>query len=235
MIRLSKQRNLAERITDRLFEAVLHGELKPGERIIETKMARQLGVGQSTFREALQALEHRGLVTKDRHTFITKHTLQDIEVLFAVRLELEPLAAALACERLTSAHFRQLELYCDEMEKARQRLDFVTVVKNDLKFHELIWQTPQVSALYRILNLVLPPLFVFLFIRHSDALSNQLNTWEEATKRGNDDHSRLIGALKQRDPVLVKEIFREVTQRSIQAMRALGAEPASTTTPKPHR
>ena len=106
MIRLPKRSNLATQITEGLFDAILRGELKPGEQIIETKMAKQLGVGQSTFREALQALEHRGLVTKNRNTFVTELTVQDVEVLFAVRLELEPLAASLACGRLTGAQIR---------------------------------------------------------------------------------------------------------------------------------
>jgi DNA-binding GntR family transcriptional regulator len=234
MIRLPKRSNLAAQITERLFQAILQGELKPGEQIIETKMARQLGVGQSTFREALQALEHRGLVTKDRGTFVTELTAQDIELLFAVRLDLEPLAASLACGRLTSTHIRQLELHLDEMKKARGRRDFTTLLRNDLAFHELIWEAPQVSTLKRILNLVLPPLFAFFFMRHSDAFSNNPSLAEETFRKEHEDHCRLLAALKEGNPDQAKITFREVIQHFLQTILELRAGPAPGTSSQPH-
>jgi DNA-binding GntR family transcriptional regulator len=207
-----------------MFEAILQGELKPGERIIETKMAAQLGVGQSTFREALQALEHRGLVTKDRGTFVTKLTVQDVNLLFVVRLELEPLAASLACGRLSSKQFQQLEFHLDEMKKARQRQNFTTLLKNDLAFHQLIWEAPQVRTLKRILGLVLPPLFAFFFMRHSHAFSDDPTLAEETFRKEHEDHSRLLAALKEGDPEQAKMIFREVIRHFRQTILQLRSE-----------
>ena len=129
---------------------ILEGELKPGERIIETKMAKQLGVGQSTFREALQALERNGLLTKNHGTFVTRLTLQDLEIMYSVRLHLEPLAASMACGKLTSKHIGQLKLFLDEMKEARLRRDFATVVKNDVAFHQVIWEVPQVCDFSKV-------------------------------------------------------------------------------------
>jgi DNA-binding GntR family transcriptional regulator len=216
MIRLARRSNLAAQITERLFEAILQGELKPGERIIETKMARQLGVGQSTFREALQALEHRGLITKDRGTFVTRLTLQDFEALFTVRLELEPLAASMACGKLTCKHIRQLEFFLREMKKARQRRDFITLVKNDIAFHQLIWELPQVSSLNRILNLVLSPLFAFSLNTLFHASSDDLSLVEERFEREYEDHCRLLTALREGKPDEVKREFRIIMQRYLQ-------------------
>jgi DNA-binding GntR family transcriptional regulator len=224
MIRLTKRSNLAEQITGRLFEAILQGELKPGERIIETKMASQLGVGQSTFREALQALEHRGLVTKDHGTFVTKLTPQDVELLFTVRLALEPLAASMACGKLTPTQIGQLELFLDEMKRARQRRDFPTLLRNDLAFHELIWEAPQVGTLKRILNLVLPPLFAFFFMRHAHAFSNDPALAEETFRKEHEDHCRLLAALKKGKPEEAKQTFQEVNQQFLQTILELRAE-----------
>ena len=97
MLQIAKK-NLRRQLADRLFEAILEGELRPGERLAEVRLARQLGVGQSTLREALQELEYRGLLTKNenRGTFVTKLTTQKVNEIYAVRLELEPLAASLA-------------------------------------------------------------------------------------------------------------------------------------------
>jgi len=216
MIELAKRSNLADQITDRLFEAILQGELKPGERIIETKMAQQLGVGQSTFREALQALEHRGLVTKDRGTFVTRLTLADFETLFAVRLELEPMAAAMACSKLTDEHIRQLERLLDEMKEARQRRDFIALVKIDIAFHQLIWELPQVTSLNRLLNLVLSPLFAFALSTLFRNYAEDLSQVEARFEREHEEHCLLLEALREGKPEEVKRVFRSVMQRYLQ-------------------
>ena len=54
MIKAMKRGNMRSRLTAHLFDAILHGELRPGDRIVEGKLARQLQIGQSTLREALQ-------------------------------------------------------------------------------------------------------------------------------------------------------------------------------------
>ena len=233
MIKLPKHRSLATRVTERLFEAVLQGDLKPGQRIIETKMAKQLGVGQSTFREALQTLEHRGLVTKNRRTFITKNTIQDIEVLFAVRLELEPLAASLACGRLGSTHLREIEFHLEEMKKATEQWDFSTRAKNDLAFHQVIWEAPQINALSRIMDLVMPPLFAYALIVHSDLLSREPSRAEEAFKEDDEHHCKLLAVLRARNPEHVKKTFREIIQRFLEKIKADPAPQGSSRSPQP--
>lgn len=224
MINLPKRSNLATLITEKLFEAILRGELKPGEQIIETKMAKQLGVGQSTFREALQALEHRGLITKARNTFVTEFTIPDIEVLFAVRLEVEPLAASLACGNLSDEQIRQLETHLDGMEKARLRRDFTALLRNDLVFHQLIWEAPHVQTLTRILSLVLPPLFAFFYARHSHVFSDDPDLAEETFRNEYDDHRILLQALQEGDPEKAKRTFREIIGHFRGTMLELRAE-----------
>src|ERR1051326_7319940 len=108
--------NLSADITSLLFDAILRGELGPGQRIVEGKLARELGVAQSTLREALQQLEHQGLVRKSerRGTFVTRLRVKDMEDLYLVRLELEPLAASLACTRMNSEQFEQMKAALEE-------------------------------------------------------------------------------------------------------------------------
>ena len=210
MIELAKRSNLAEQITERLFQAILTGELKPGEQIIETKMARQLGVGQSTLREALQAMEHRGLVTKNRNTFVTELSIQDVEILFAVRLELEPLAASLACGRLTEAQLQELQHHLDTMETARRQHNYAMLLTSDLAFHQVVWEAPKVETLRRFLNLILPPLFAFFYMRHSDAFAGNPALAEQTFREEHQDHRRLMAALQSNDPANAKRTFQEV-------------------------
>ena len=88
---------LGPRIASKVLEEILLGGLKPGERIKEATMAKQLDVGRSTFLEALQALEGSGLVIRERLTLVAQPTLEDALILFAVQGRSEPFAAAESC------------------------------------------------------------------------------------------------------------------------------------------
>ena len=81
-----------------LKEAIISGEIRSGEQIVEGKLAQQLGVGQGVIREALIELEHNGFVqrTPFSGTQVAKLTLLDAQQIFDIRIELEPLAFFLA-------------------------------------------------------------------------------------------------------------------------------------------
>src|SRR5881628_1222320 len=61
---LGRKEPIAEQIATVIRKLIISGDLNPGERIIESRVAKQLGVGQPTVREALVALEHQGLVVR---------------------------------------------------------------------------------------------------------------------------------------------------------------------------
>src|SRR5580658_4018581 len=128
---------LPKRIASRLSEAIFQGELKPGDRILEAKVARQLGLAQGTLREALRELEHQGLVTKHGHggTFVSKLTISEINDIYLVRRELEPLAAMLWHQRSKPEEFVQLSKIFADMEIAGKDRDFARLVKADFDFH----------------------------------------------------------------------------------------------------
>src|SRR5712692_113781 len=161
MVRPLKRGTLRRRVAAHLHDAILHGELRPGERIVEGKLARELRVAQGTLREALQELEHQGLVTKhdNRGTFVSELTTREIEDIYIVRCALEPLAAALACERLTPEHLAQLNTQVEKMKNAGEAHDFVELLKADLDFHRLIWKLSGNGPIERALNVVCPPVF----------------------------------------------------------------------------
>src|SRR3954451_2944304 len=79
-----------------ILAEILSGRLRPGERLLEARLSKELGVSQATVNVALQDLHNQGLVTKlmNRSTNVSRYTLEDIERLFTVRMLLEPAAAA---------------------------------------------------------------------------------------------------------------------------------------------
>src|SRR5215471_15935810 len=84
-------------------EAILSGVIQPGESIVESKVAQQLGAGIPLIREALTELEHQGYVQKVPYkgTTITKLERSDVEQIFRLRTELESLAVEWAKENVT--------------------------------------------------------------------------------------------------------------------------------------
>lgn len=202
-----KRANLRSRLTVHIFDAILHGVLRPGERIVEGKLARQLGVAQTTLREALQALEHQGLLTKQDHrgTFVTKLSTKEIEDIYCLRIELEPLAAAQAAPRLTEEHHAQLEHVLEKMRTAAEQRDFVELLKSDLAFHQLVWKLSGNRFLERALNAVCPPLFAcYLLLLFSG------DTYDFA--KDYDEHRVLLAALRKGGPEDVRRAFREITE-----------------------
>ena len=202
-----KRSNLRTHLTSQLFDAILHGELRPGDRIVEGKLARELGVAQTTLREALQQLEYQGLVTKSdrRGTFVTKLTVKEMEGLYVVRLELEPLAAALACERMKPEHFGQLEHTLEEMREAGGKQAFVKLLKADLSFHKLIWKFSGNPYLEKALNAVCPPLFASYMMRLASG-----DLYDFA--KDHEEHSALLATLRKGGPQAVRQAFRAMTE-----------------------
>jgi DNA-binding GntR family transcriptional regulator len=202
-----KRSSLRTHLTSQLFDAILRGELRPGERIVEGKLARELGVAQSTLREALQQLEYQGLVTKSdrRGTFVTNLTVKEMEGLYVVRLELEPLAAALACERMIPEHFGQLEHTLEEMREAGGEQAFVRLLKADLSFHQLIWKFSGNPYLEKALNVVCPPLFASYMMR---VVSGDFYDFA----KDDEEHAALLATLRKGGPQTVRNAFRAMTE-----------------------
>ena len=223
MIKPVQHGSLKKRVTSHLFDAIVTGELAPGERILEGKVAKQLHVSHGTLREALQELEHQGLVTKyeKRGTFVTNLTFQDLEDIHVVRLQLEPLAGMLAYQRMKPDDFSQLEKLVETMRVTGERGEFVELCKADLSFHRLIWNRSGNRSLDKALNLVCIQTFAFDLIRLYSA-----ETYDFA--KAYEEHCELLDVLKKGGPEEVKKTFQEMLKvfraQDIRNIRALEAE-----------
>jgi DNA-binding GntR family transcriptional regulator len=216
-----------------LLDAMLLGKLKPGARIKQAAIANKLGIGAGTFHEALQALADCGLITRKNGTRVTVHTVEDAKILFAVRDRLEPLLAAAACQRLTPAQARQIELHLHKMKRAMLRRDFSTFLKHDLAFHECIWKVPQMPTLDRMCGLVLPPLFVFLRAWYSREFGQNPARAGETLRKVHEDHMKLLAVLKAGDPKEARDTFARVIRNYWQSVSDLGTKPTATRSPQP--
>ena len=165
---LGRRAPISEQIAGSIRKMIVAGDLQPGERIVESRIAREIGVGQPTVREALVALEHQGLVTRraNQGCIVTSLTRAEICQLIRVRAELETLAVELAVESATDDEISSLFSLTASMKDAAAARDPQQFFDHDLSFHQALWNLSHNSFLPRLLEQALAPLLAFLFIRN---------------------------------------------------------------------
>jgi DNA-binding GntR family transcriptional regulator len=129
-----------ERIIELLREAVVSGELKPGQPLIETDIATQLGVSRAPLREALQVLSHEGLLETlpYRGTIVRNLSRADIEELYSFRALLETFALRRIIEQRNPDHVALLRTHFQAMLEAAQLGDVRAVNEHDRAFHDTL-------------------------------------------------------------------------------------------------
>jgi DNA-binding GntR family transcriptional regulator len=111
---------LRAQIKDVILQRIVEGSLEPGSRIVETRIAQELGVSQAPVREALRDLEQLGCVVHEpnRGCSVRAFSAEELLEAFPVRAALEALAARLAAERITTAELAELDELLERMRRA---------------------------------------------------------------------------------------------------------------------
>ena len=145
---------LRDVVFNTLRQAILRGELKPGERLMEIQLANKLGVSRTPIREAIRKLELEGLVLMIPRkgaevAEITEKSLRDV---LAVRRALEELAVQLACEKITKEEIRELERVAKEFQQVVNSSDITEIAEVDVCFHDIIYTATDNQKLIQLLN-----------------------------------------------------------------------------------
>ena len=137
-----------------LRNAIITGELQPGERLMETQLAEKLGVSRTPIREAIRKLELEGLVVMvpRKGAQVAQFTEKDIQDVLEVRAALEALAAKLACRRMDDRAFLKLQLAIAEYSYAAKNKDLETMIEKDVEFHDIICNATQNDQLIQLFN-----------------------------------------------------------------------------------
>lgn len=145
---------LRDVVFNTLRKAILRGELKPGERLMEIQLANKLGVSRTPIREAIRKLELEGLVLMIPRkgaevAQITEKNMQDV---LEVRKALEELAVQLACERVTEEQIEEMKEAAEEFRKVLKSGDVTKIAEADVKFHDVIFAATNNQRLVTLLN-----------------------------------------------------------------------------------
>ena len=147
--------NLRDQIERQVRDAILQGKFKPGERLVESVIADQLGVSRPPVREVLSALEREGLVVNvpRKGNFVLDFTAKDIEEIYSLRLLVEVGALRRAITRFMEQDLAEMQQIVNSLGEAADRQDGADkMVSLDLAFHEHICRAADHSRMYAAWN-----------------------------------------------------------------------------------
>jgi len=141
------------RVSKEIEEAILSGQFKPRERLVEMDLISRFGVSRTVIREALKRLEAKGLVraTPYRGVMVADLTVEEIEEIYFVRTELEKIAARLVLKNITQEEIQNLKKFLKEVER-HLRSKTHQMIEIDSEFHRMIFKACRNSYLYEMID-----------------------------------------------------------------------------------
>jgi DNA-binding GntR family transcriptional regulator len=186
-----------------LHDAILSAQLRPGERLIEERLAQQLGASRTPLREAIQKLEQEGLVVRlpSGGVMVSRLDPEELVNLYTIRIALEALAAGLAAQQITPQELNAMRLLNDQFQFKREQTDLVSVLVAGREFHRLIWVASRNLKLVEIL----------------DGVTSQINRYRMISvvwrpKEALEEHHSIIEALAAGEPDLAELLIRTHVQ-----------------------
>lgn len=198
---------LSDQVKDRILQWILEGELAPGSRIIETRIARELGVSQAPVREALRDLTTLGVVEMQPYKGARVRQPDKAELVEAmeVRGELEALAARQAASRITPRALEELEALIKEMHSLAEAGDAHGHAINNTRFHATIVQAAANATLQRLWSMLEP---------YAHTYVTAMTPGSDLVWLG-DRHIAIVDALRAGDPDLAAETMRHHAQQAV--------------------
>ncbi len=194
--------------------AILKGDLKPGERLMELQLASKLGVSRTPIREAIRMLEQEGLaVTIPRKgAEVAKMTEKDMEDVLEIRLSLEGLAVRLSCEKITAGTLQELKVAMDEFEEKTKGGQFVEIAKADVKFHDILYQASNNPKLQQLLSNLREQMYRYRVEYLKD---------DSIYPRLIEEHQKMYEALKAKDSALAVSYVERHLHNQAEAVKKI--------------
>ena len=199
---------LRDVVFNTLREAILRGDLQPGERLMELQLADKLGVSRTPIREAIRMLEQEGLaVTVPRKgAEVAKMTLKGMEDVLEIRGALDELAVELACERITEEQLNDLEKRKQDFEVSLKSGNLKQIAEADVHFHDVIYDATCNPKLINLLNNLREQIYRYR-VEYIKKAENHPILMEE--------HEAIYKALSKRDKQAAKAaIYRHVENQA---------------------
>lgn len=230
---IQRSQSLREQIYETVRKAILAGKFTAGERLVETRLAKELQVSRTPIREALRQLQREYLLTEDTSGRLCVATLSvsDAIHLYDCRIALEQLSVAQACQNATPAQLKKLYSLVQEAEQAfpqqssdlASKVDYSRLLQIDYQFHHLIAESSHNPWLVFLLD----QLFDKMALLRIRTLQQNLGVLEIRS-----EHHRIYEAIAQGNPQIAAETIKDhliaskarVVQEIQQLEKTLAAE-----------
>lgn len=156
-------------------QAIISGNLAPGDRLREADIAAQMGISRGPVREAFNRLAQEGLIHSHpyRETVVAEmHPEQTEEIFVPIRRIIETYAAEHASEKLTEQNYQQLEALIQEMKAACREENLDELTNLDMQFHTYLIESTSNATINALWNIIITKIHARLLYQgiHHDKL-----------------------------------------------------------------
>ena len=205
-----------------LRRAIMQGDLKPGERLMEIKLANRLGVSRTPIREAIRMLELEGLVTMvpRKGAQVAEITEKDLKDVLEVRIGLEELAVKFVCQRIDGRQLEDLQKAARSFEAAVRSEDLTRIAEADVNFHDMIYKATGNERLVQLLNNIREQMYRYRveYLKDEEVRSSLVEEhnllWRALRDRNEEEAARLTRKHIQRQQAYILENIMGTAEKS---------------------
>ncbi len=192
---------LRDVVFNTLRQAILTGDLKPGERLMEIHLADKLGVSRTPIREAIRKLELEGLVVMipRRGAEVAEITKKGMNDVLEVRRALDKLCVELACDRITKEELENLKRACVGFEVAVKTKDTKKIAQADVALHDIIVKATGNERLISLINNLSEQMYRYRFeyikdfTQHEKLVEEHRTIYEAIVKKDKEAAAKAAG------------------------------------------
>ena len=205
---------LREVVFHTLRDAILKGELEPGERLMELHLANQLGVSRTPIREAIRMLEQEGLAitVPRRGAQVARMTEKDLEDVLEIRDALDGLAVSAASKHMTGKDFKELETAMQNFEQAVTQGEVRQIVEADEVFHNVIYQAANNPKLSTIVQNLKEQMYRYRYEYVKDNADYKMLI---------EEHQNIIKGLREKNLEYVKKVMHDHLKHQVEGVRTM--------------
>jgi DNA-binding GntR family transcriptional regulator len=199
----AKVASLSDQVHEYLRSAIICGDLPPGAKLIELDIAAEMGTSQGPVREALQRLEHDGLVGRRARsaTYVTNISIDEMHELFSIRSVIEGFAVRRTARTITPEQCHVLDDLIQQMAEAGTRQNIIPLAELDMRFHQHIVEWSESIGFLQAWTSLSGQLQRFIVQSHPERYPDFV---EIGTR-----HQPIVEALRQRDVDAAEQALKE--------------------------
>jgi len=211
VLKIDEYKTVRDSVFEKLKKAIIDGYFEPGQKLVESQIAQEMGVSRTPVREALRRLEIEKLVVNLPRKGVMVSPIDEVQVkeIFNIRAALEGLAIKLAIDNIDLTTIRQMRKILEEMREAIKRKDLKREVECNTKFHNYIIKAAKSSILTEMLQNI---------HNHVQRFRHTTLSMEGRSEIALNEHLKILKAIEERDKVKAEQLIEEHIENAKKAL-----------------